>query len=195
MLERLKPILLASEGLTDHLYLDTKGNPTVGIGHLVPTVEISIKLPWIWNPVKAGGSATPAGEFSIADEYRMVKALPFGMKYPARFYKSKTALHLAPETIDALFEKDLAAKAAEVAAAIAGFHSFPEAAQCPLVDMAYNMGTSGLVHGFPKLMARVAAWDWAGAALECKRRDISDERNAWTASMFREAAQPIAPRT
>ena len=38
--------------------------------------------------------------------------------------------------------------------------------QGALIDMAFNLGVSGLVNGFPKMIAAIKADDWAGAAAQ-----------------------------
>lgn len=44
--------------------------------------------------------------------------------------------------------------------------------QSVLLDMAFNLGVAGLVHGYPKMIAAMTAGDWTTAAAECKVADV-----------------------
>ncbi len=185
MLEALKSSLRAHEGVVPHLYLDTKGFVTCGCGHMLPSAEAACALPWLWDIHK-----TVAGPESIASEYARVKAMSAGKV--ASLYKPRVAsLYLTEESIDALLDADVAAKYAELEAAIFGFSAYPECVQCGLLDIAFNCGVAGIIHGFPKLVEHVKHADWEGAAQESRRPEVSPERNEWTAAMFREAIVPV----
>ncbi len=185
-LEPLKSSLKEHEGVVPFLYLDTKGNPTVGVGHLLPTQEIACALPW-------ERSLHPVDPRDVEQEFMRVLAMEKGK--PASYYGARTVLRLSPETIDALLDADIAAKFAELEAAIFGFAAYPECVQCAMLDIAFNCGVAGLLHGFPKLMEHVKRADWEGAAQESRRPEVSPERNEWTAQMFREALAPVGVRT
>ena len=67
------------------------------------------------------------------------------------------------------------------------WNTYPEPVQVALVDMAFNLGVPGLVKKFPSFVAAVKSRDWAGASRECRRRGISEARNAETERLFAEA--------
>jgi len=47
-----------------------------------------------------------------------------------------------------------------------------------MLDMAFNLGTSGLKNTWPRLNAAIDAENWAQAALECNRPQVNPTRNA-----------------
>jgi hypothetical protein len=50
--------------------------------------------------------------------------------------------------------------------------------------MAYNLGPSGLLRGYPHMLRAVESGNWPQAAAECVRNGIGDARNAWTKQQF-----------
>jgi len=44
--KKLKEMLLESEANIPWMYCDSRGNVTVGIGHLIPNAEAATKLPF-----------------------------------------------------------------------------------------------------------------------------------------------------
>lgn len=178
---RLKAVLTAAEGCIPHLYLDTKGYPTAGIGHMIATVEAAQKLTFVFR-----SSGQPAPADHIAACYQKVKALPKGKV--ASFYRSATDIDMPPAAITALLEADIATAAHGVTAGFPSFPSYPDSVQTALLDMAFNIGVYGLCHGYPHLKAACEAKDWHTASAQCHRNGIGDERNAETAQLF---LQPI----
>ena len=67
------------------------------------------------------------------------------------------------DQIAAAFERDLAQKIAEVEAALPWFPKLNGPRQCVLLQMAYQMGTKGLL-GFPNTLAAVHDGRWTDAA-------------------------------
>lgn len=176
MYDQLKASLRKFEGSIPHMYLDTLGFVTVGVGHLLPL------------PVSACGLEfhirdLVASQIEIAAKYAYVKSLEKG-RFPA-YYLGKTALRLDDPQIDALLDSDIRQKVEVLAKNIAGFGDLPEAAQQALLDMAFNIGERGLLIGFPHLMVAVSLHKWAQAAELCHRRDIPESRNIATANLFR----------
>lgn len=173
----LKAMLEKWEGRVHCLYLDGRGNVTTGIGHLLPTAESACDLPF----TMAAGAilATPA---DITREYIHVKALEPNMR--PMYYTLRTQLRLSDEVVDSLLDIDIRKKSTEVVAAVDGFAAFPSPAQTALMDMAVNLGTSGLLR-YPKLLGACKRGEWRVAASECHRKGISEERNDATAELFR----------
>lgn len=182
-LDRLKASLRETEGVIPHFYLDTKGFVTAGIGHLLRTEDEAFALPWTKDD-------RPASTAEIRFEYQRVKALKPGMG--PRYYAERTTLRLSDEAMDRLLDADVDAKASEVAASLPGFDAFPDGPQCGCLDIAFNCGVNGptgLIHGFPRMMAYVKAGRWVEASRESHRPEVSDKRNRQTAAWFAEAAK------
>jgi GH24 family phage-related lysozyme (muramidase) len=173
--------LLRWEGRTSHMYVDTRGYVTTGIGNMIPSAEAAKKLPWI--DAKTGKPATPE---QIEAAFTAVAGMPKGMK--AGNYASATTLRLPDSTVRQLASDRLKNEfLPALRRMFPDFDSFPESAQKALVDMVYNLGAGGLAK-FKNLRAACEAGDWARAATECSRSTSRPERNEWTRQMFLEAA-------
>src|ERR1019366_4727592 len=96
------------EGSIPWMYLDTRGDVTVGVGLMVPNAAAAGKLPFM----VASRSATST---EIATEFARVEAMPMGRT--ALFYRHADGLTLEKQDIDSLlrtilegFEGELRAK-------------------------------------------------------------------------------------
>lgn len=175
--EQLKQDIRSHEGVINHLYLDTRGNATIGVGQLVPDAAFARTLPLVH---RQGGQ--PASADEIDADYARVMAEP-----PARVassYRSATRLVLPDEAIDQLLDQRVDEFMDGLGRQLPGFEQFPEGAQQALLDMAFNLGLGGLTRKFPKLMRAAKNQDWQTCAAECSRRGIGDTRNAATRALF-----------
>lgn len=176
--------LLHWEGLTRHMYLDTRGHVTVGIGNLLPSAEAAAGLPFI--DARTGRAAT---RDEIAAAFAYVEEKPEGMR--ASRYAGATTLRLPEATVRELAVERLDREfLPALRRQFAGFDEYPASAQRALVDMIYNLGPRGLSR-FENLRAACEAGDWARAAEECGRSSSRAERNEWTRSLFLEAARAV----
>lgn len=167
--------------MVEHMYLDTKGYVTVGVGQMVPTADAAKKLGF-----ENATTHDPATPEEIEEDYDSVSNQDPG--YRAAHYKQFTKLALPLREIEALVAKRIQEFEAGLRREFPDYDSFPEAAQEGLFDMAYNLGLSGLTDKFPNFTAAARRQDWATCALECRRRGISDERNRKTRELFERAA-------
>jgi GH24 family phage-related lysozyme (muramidase) len=181
MYETLKTRQRQSEGVIPHMYLDTRGFVTCGVGHLLETSAHAEALPFCYS------EGRPATVAEIRSEYAVVKGLTPG-KVPG-FYRIFATLRLMPAAIDELHERDIAAKSAELQSRLPAFVNYPAAAQMALLDMAFNLGTGGLFEKFPTLINTVRARDWLACSVHCHRVGIQDSRNVETAELFKQAAE------
>lgn len=78
-----------------YMYLDSGGNVTIGIGHMLRTVADAQKLPFLVD--KTNKKATAA---EIKDDFENVKKV--GKGYKATFYKRSTKLKLSNHEITIL---------------------------------------------------------------------------------------------
>jgi GH24 family phage-related lysozyme (muramidase) len=165
------------EGSIPWMYRDTVGKVTVGVGMMLPDVAAATRLPF----ALAGRSAT---EEEIAAEFARVDALPMGR--PALFYYAPDKPELAQAEIDSLLCTVLTGFEGELRTALAGYDRFPDGVKMALLDMAYNLGPAGLLHGYPRMLKAVEAGNWAQAAANCERVGPGAARNNWTRQMFLE---------
>lgn len=172
------------EGNISHLYKDTKGKITIGVGYVVRNLDAALKLDFIDK-----SSGARASQEDIRKEYETIERLPFGQGYPAVYYAKYTRLVLSSTEINRLLNIMVAEKEKEVALRLPLYEEYPEDVQRVLIDMAYNLGTTGLFNKFPKFIEAIKAKKWSEASKECRSRDISEERNQKRKSLLERASK------
>ena len=180
MLDDLKQRLRQHEGVINHLYLDSLGLVTCGVGHMIDSPS---RMAGVEMVCQDGTTAT-------LDE-KITEWNAVGILQPAHlppFYEARTKLRMTPEFIEALLDSDVQGFAGLLARLIPGFDTFPGPAQEALLDMAFQLGAGGLVTKFPHLMSAVKARDWNACAENCHRAGIQEWRNTATADLFKQAA-------
>ena len=163
------------EGSIPWMYLDTRGKVTVGVGLMLPDAAAAQKLPFF-----IGTHAATADEISA--EFARVDAMPMGR--PALFYRHQNGPELEKAEIDSLLRTVLLGFEGELRAALPGYDGFPDSVKLALLDMAYNLGPAGLLHGYPNFIRAVEAGNWSQAAAHCFRHGPGAARNQWTQQMF-----------
>jgi len=174
------------EGRVPHMYLDTAGHVTVGVGHLLATVADAERLPFITD------SGTRATSLQIADDFRNVASEPLG--YYAHHYRRVAKLTLSNAEIDRLTERHVDSFHRELRALYSKFDEFPSPARLALFDMIFNLGASRLRAQYPAMNRAIADLDWEKAAAESNRKPpISPIRNAYVRQLFQQAASSTEP--
>ena len=181
MFEDLKARLRQHEGVVPHLYLDTLGLVTCGVGHMIPSPDAIAGIDMIRPD---GTVATPEEKTA---EWHKVKGLKPAMLPP--YYEESTTLRMTPAAVDALQDADVAGFKSALAHLLPGLAQFPEPAQEALLDMAFQLGAGGLMSKFPHLALAAKARDWQACADQCHRAGIQEWRNTATADLFRRAAE------
>lgn len=166
------------EGRSRWMYLDTEGNVTVGIGHMIPTEEAAYALPW------------EPGTAFVEEDWLRVNAAQPGLVYTK--YRELSQARLVDASIDALFLDDAMGKIFQVRKVLPQFDAMPLPARAALLDMTFNMGPKTLRSEFlapgRKFGPALLAGNYQIAAKESARLGIRDERNQWTADQLRSAA-------
>lgn len=155
------------EGVVPHLYLDSVGYVTCGVGFMLPDEKSCVQLPW-----------NPSISEALAD-YRLLKEQPQGRA--ASFYRPLVRARLSEDAMREIFARKLL----ELHRGLGSWQlaRCPQQVQVALLDMAYNLGVSG-IERFHNLKAAVLRQDWAAAAEESRRRGVQDARNAATRAAF-----------
>lgn len=125
------------EGLVDHMYLDTKGFLTVGIGHLLPSVASAQQVDFFRR--KDNIKAT---HNEIKTDYETVGKQRKGML--AGNYKRHAKVFLKRAAIDALTNKHIESFEKELKLVYKAFGSFPTEVRLALFDMIFNLGMTKL---------------------------------------------------
>lgn len=163
------------EGVVPHLYLDTRGNMTCGVGFLVKSEAELVRLPW-----------SPSAQAALMDWQLVARAAP---GKPASFYRPLCKARLNEIDMRRMFDLHVTAFRKQIDPAW-HLNNWPECVQIALVDMAFNLGAAGLAK-YRKLQAAVFARQWSVAANECARGGIGDARNEATRQLFLGALQVV----
>ncbi len=163
------------EGSIPWMYLDTVGKVTVGVGLMLPDAEAAKHLSFVIDGRRATDSEVGAA-FARVDQMAMGR--------PALYYRAQHGPELARMTIDTLLRSVVVGFEGELRKQIKGYDVLPDTVKIALLDMAYNLGPLGLLHGYPRLLDAVERGDWARAAAASMRRGPGAARNEWTRRMF-----------
>lgn len=170
------------EGSVSHMYLDTNGYVTVGIGNLLATPQTAIALNWIWRDQRGG----EPNEMEIADEWTRVHTAVRG--FAAESYRRLTTMELIDYEIRRLFAKRVDEFETSLQHLFPSFAAWPEPAQLAVLDIAFNVGVGNLMRHFPHLCAALLEQDWRGAAEHSHRAQSRDARNVAVRELFLAAA-------
>lgn len=180
--------LLTHEGCVGHMYQDTGGNVTVGIGELVPNVEHALSMPFV-DATDGMLAPVPASPSQVTSDFVRVQSMPVG--HPAAFYHPKPNQSLIIIPVAVCTARVLARLGSEFVPAIVAlmpaFETFPLAAKRAIVDMAWSLGPAGLAK-FHVFITDCNRGDFRGAAFESNRKGGTVDRNQWTKSMLLQAA-------
>ncbi len=178
--------LISSEGSVPHMYLDTVGKVTVGVGNMLSYSTSAQQLGFVERK-----TLRPASRDAIQIEFERVSKLPKGMK--ASSYTKDTTLDLPPTVIDRLLDDRITGFKQELKSHFSQFETYPITVQFALLDMAFNLGTSGLVTKFPKFKKSIESNDWVTAAKESNRPQVSATRNATVKKWLETASTNSSP--
>ncbi len=172
------------EGTATHMYLDTKGLVTVGVGKMLSSAAEAQKLPFT---VRATNVLAAAAQ--IAAEYHAVLKQEKGL--PWRAYK--TTLDLSLVAINQLLQTIAEECDHHLKGDFKGYSNYPVEVRRVLIDMRFNLG--GNLGQFKKFKTSVESAGtaknaklWEAAAQECNRPDVGDERNLWAHDLLMKAA-------
>ncbi|KZN46497.1 glycoside hydrolase family protein [Pseudoalteromonas luteoviolacea] len=174
------------EGVIAHLYLDTRGNVTLGAGFLIDDPKTLAKI-----TLREKSTKKVASRDLKAQEFTIIAKLPEGRR--ASWYEQHCQLYLPHEECLKLLDKKLRAFERELDTLFCAqngyipFKKMPSSVQLALLDMAYNLGTTNLSRAWPKLLNAIRAENWSAAADECHRKHVSAARNKATAKLFRQS--------
>lgn len=180
--KQLLDALLRYEGKVNHMYLDSNGYVTVGIGHLLANRDAAMALPFQRAP---GWRAEP---FEIGLEYDRLRQLSPN-RLPS-YYRTHTRLHLSDTEIDRLTLQHIETFHRELRSIYAEFDELPSSVRLALFDLIFNVGQTSLRNRWPRMNAAIAARDWATAAVQSRRAPpIPAARNDYVRKLFEQAAE------
>lgn len=170
------------EGTIAHMYLDSKGYVTVGIGHLIKSVADAQSLPFV-DP-NTGKKAT---SIEIKADYDNVKKQTKDRR--AAYYKKYTKLILTQSDIDKLTNDHIDAFYKELKKIYTDFDKYPLEVRLALFDMIFNLGMTNLKNTWPNFNKAIKAKDWQKAADNSKRKaPVAASRNKYVKDLLEKAA-------
>lgn len=183
------------EGRSPHLYLDSLGFVTVGVGHLIETEADIDTLDFYTlsngKPDRLADSKRKRAEYAAVATLTPNRSL--------NYYKSNTSLVMVDADIDALTAKHIQSFYSELVADYrvskgytSNFDDFPEEVQLALFDMIFNLGRGRLKSQFVKFNTAVKSEDWTTAGRESRRFQLQAPRNNYVKSLFDKAAADAA---
>ena len=170
-----------NEGTVPHLYGDRRGNVTVGIGHLVPSLGAAQAIAFVNK--HTGLPGTPD---EIAKDFEFARTLGSDL---ASDYEDPTILRLAPGEVGRMFDDDFIVHAA-LAESFFSLDFLPHPVQIALFDLAFQVGgprtrptgqKTGLqVAAYKNLHPALGRRDWnrAGREMDVNRPPTTARNNA-----------------
>lgn len=162
------------EGIVRHLYLDSVGKITCGVGFMLPDEAACARMQW-----------TPNVQEAIADFRRLKEEHGPFEKFAAAHYRPMVRAALAEDFMRQEFARRMADMAKLVGTAFV--NAMPLPARVAYLDLCYNLGVGG-VSKFHHLNNAIAARDWLEASRQCHRQGVSEKRNAATSAQFASCA-------
>lgn len=164
-----------------YMYQDSKGNVTVGIGHLISNKTAAEALPF-YNAT----TGKKAAKAEIDAAFDAVQSAPKGLY--ANKYEQFSDLVMHQSDITALALKQLNESTAELKTMFPDYENYPAKARVALLDMMYNLGAYRLHVKFPHFDAAVRAYAWDIAAVQSHRNGIQSARNDAIKGWLQDAA-------
>jgi GH24 family phage-related lysozyme (muramidase) len=186
--DEIKLFIAPFEGNIPHMYLDTEGFVTVGIGNMLPSSDAASALAFTNRATQ-----NPATKEEIKTDFDSVSAQEKAKA--AKYYRQFTKLDFPDIEVNRLFQIRVAEFQKQLRQAYSDHDTYPDPAQLALLDMAFNLGTGALKKKWPKLNQAIDKQDWVDAAEQCNRPGANAVRNAGTKALFEQAARPAEKTT
>ncbi|MCH9020380.1 MAG: hypothetical protein IIA73_08460 [Proteobacteria bacterium] len=169
------------EGFAQHMYLDVKGNVTVGIGHLIPDAEAAAKLKFHHRETNGESMKTQRKGKVDAMHKRnaYLKVLNSGITNGSlEAFKDVTHIDLDPVVIGDIFRNDVKQFIHELNCEFPDFETYPASAQLGMLDLIYNIGRDNFCGGFPVFQKALEFRNWIKVAEESHRlEEINGKHN------------------
>jgi GH24 family phage-related lysozyme (muramidase) len=174
------------EGRIPHLYVDSVGRVTVGVGHMIANRNEMASLTFM-----TGGAGVPMRAATLKvkqDEFDAMAKQPKGRR--AGWYEQHATLTMRAPDIDALtfahidsFHAKLVKAYSKARGHPQEFDSLPHNVQLALFDLIFNVGPTGLTK-FTQFNKSIKAGDWKKAAEQCERSQVNGARNEYVKKLL-----------
>lgn len=178
--EDVKKFVRDHEKSYNYFYNDSRGNPTIGVGQMIPNADMAKQLPLHWYE---GDRVLlrEANEDEKVDAYTRLKKYPLGRNVSADAYnparnsnKNFLNLRMRDPDVEFMFERRLREGAHYLHRAFSDFPTYPAPARKALQDMEFQVGPTRFTQDrWPNMFDAVKNRNWERAARE-SQRDIHD---------------------
>ena len=153
--------LEGSEGRIPYMYLDSKGNVTVGLGHLIESPEAATGLRFYWGRTVVDYDY-PASAEDIRWAFEAVHKRQDLASGGHTKFEPLTDIRMSQNDIGDLAVLDIWRKVQEIKrkTEFSGFDTFPPAAKLGLLDIAYNSGVAVFIIRRKKAGSRNSSKPW-----------------------------------
>ena len=174
------------ERFIPHMYLDSKGNVTIGIGHLITGDKDAVKIHNGHLPFFRKNLTGRATDAEVVAEFNRLTALKSTKKnFRATAFSKYTHLKVDQTDAEAQARFDAVVRIGEISAMpFTKFASYPAGVQMAIDDLVFTMGAPGFRSGFPKFQNAVLHRDWLTAKAQSSRTGVLAARNTAVAAMF-----------
>lgn len=177
-----------AENFVPHIYLDKKGNPTVGIGHLIPDAQAAGNLANKYVFTRKGTNVRSTST-DLENDFNAVNSTG-SLNFVASAFAKLTQHEMSLAEAEQLALDDIREKVRQLKSrgAFPEFDSYPPIAKFALLDMAFTSGVGKILKDFKVFTPAVRRRDWRVAAKESNRATISADRNTKVRQWFIQAA-------
>lgn len=184
------------EGDAAHMYLDTKGLVTIGVGNMIDAPNDPVRG---WRNAqeqlagltfqKADGG--PVSTAEIQKEWQTLRDHPEWSNNSTEFFRKRSTIQLTEESKRRLVMNMFDRHEVELKALFPDYGTWPAEAQFAVHSMMWALGPKGYRTKFPKMIAALKKRDFVTAAKESAITPINDkvkERSDHNASLLNQAA-------
>lgn len=173
------------EAFVAHMYLDKKGNVTIGYGHLIPDLSEALRLS---SKLVHKGTRRSPSRMEIEADFLAVRNS--GLKNAdALVFDTMTKLEMSQADATVLALDDIDERVRQIKHAFPYFDTYPHPVKLGLQDMVFNLGIGNTLGIFTKFSAAIRRRDWTEAANQTNRLDVASNRNALVRGWFLDAAR------
>lgn len=189
--DEVRGLIEKFEGKKQKLYLDHKGNPTVGVGFMIPNAKEALTYPF-YRLDDRNKPISQASAIEIESAYNKVKQGPIRK---INDYDTLTNIGLIDDDMNKILNRKLRSSVDELRLKFNNFDNAPKGVKLGLLDMQFNIGgprfqkefiesSTGEKKGWGNLFDAYNAGDWQKMAKESRRVGPNKERNDAIFNLF-----------
>ena len=164
------------EGLVPHIYLDTKGKITTGVGALVDDETTFKAVDWLGDNKRPATDAEKQAAYNHFQDLKRQEK--FGQKYGAGYYKDESILQVSEAFALQRMNEHLQNDLKKLREGIDRFDSLPYPLKEVLLDIRYNTGAVSQTR-WPNLRNGIREKNLTKIYHNVNRLKIQKKRNQW----------------